>query len=201
MAKRVINDVISLEYIAIDRLTPFQGNLKYLTKKNYNKLKKTILDLGFSEPISVWENEDKLYVLNGHQRLYTLQEMAKEKYSIPDIPICRIRAKSLKEAKKKILALTSQYGTLSEESLADYIMDSDLSLEALENFNFPEINLKKFTDSIIKNNDIDKEIKKLEDQIELNRELLIVVECQDENMQKEVFGILSENNIECKIIS
>lgn len=35
-------------------IKPLQGSLKKLTNQNYEKLKKEIIELGFSEPISVW---------------------------------------------------------------------------------------------------------------------------------------------------
>ncbi|MBK8202452.1 MAG: hypothetical protein IPK68_09130 [Bdellovibrionales bacterium] len=49
------------ESVPYDKLNPLQGNLKDLSDENYSKLKKEILELGFSEPISVWENDGKLF--------------------------------------------------------------------------------------------------------------------------------------------
>ena len=55
----------------INKLKPLQGKLKKLSDSNYEKLKTEILETGFSEPISVWDDNGTLRILNGHQRLAT----------------------------------------------------------------------------------------------------------------------------------
>lgn len=54
--------------LPLSKLNEFQGDLKELTPVNYEKFKAELLHLGFSEPISVWKNKEKYYILNGHQR-------------------------------------------------------------------------------------------------------------------------------------
>lgn len=133
------------ECIAIERLTPFQGGLKTLSKENYEKLKKEILELGFSEPVSVWKNEDKLFILNGHQRVNTLLKMREDGFKIPDLPVNYVEARDLKEAKKKILALTSQYGSMESQGLYEFMNESGLTIdEVSESFRFPEIDFDSF---------------------------------------------------------
>lgn len=129
----------------IDQLEPFQGNLKELSKPNYEKLKKEILELGFSEPVSVWPHNGKFLLLNGHQRVRTLQSMKTEGFDIPKIPVSFIDAKDVKEAKKKILALTSQYGEITKQGLYEFMNDADLAMPEIEDsFRFPEINFEVF---------------------------------------------------------
>lgn len=130
------------ELIGIDSLEPFQGNLKDLSAENYEKLKKEILDLGFIDPISVWKFEGKNYVLGGHQRLRTLKAMRDEGYLIPEIPMTIVEADDVKEAKRKILALTSQYGEITGDGLYQFALDAQLSVQEIEeSFRFPEINI------------------------------------------------------------
>lgn len=134
------NDVIKQELVDINDLHPFQGNLKTLSKKELAKFKKQIKKLGFSEPFTVWENDGKKNIINGHQRLIALKSMQAEGEEIPKIPITFIRAKNVKEAKEKVLALTSSYGKMSRESLGDFLNDSDLNWDdAYEQFRFPEV--------------------------------------------------------------
>jgi 16S rRNA G966 N2-methylase RsmD len=134
----------------IAALIPFQGELKTLSDKNYEKLKKQILELGFSEPFSVWLDVEtgKARILNGHQRLATLKRMATEGFNIPLLPINHVNAKDAKEAKKKILSLTSQFGEMSANSLSDFMKEADLPFDFVEeNFRFAEVDnedLKKF---------------------------------------------------------
>lgn len=130
------------EYTSIK---PLQGSLKKLSNANYEKLKKEIVELGFSEPISVWKAPDALYALNGHQRLTTLGKMEKEGFYIPQVPINWIEANDTKEAKKKILALTSQYGEMTQDGLFEFMKAADLTLKEIrEDFRFPEVDFGKF---------------------------------------------------------
>lgn len=135
-------------HIDYTELVPFQGNLKELSKANYAKLRKEILELGFSEPISVWKNDGKYYVLNGHQRLRTIRELVEsEHYTCPPLPVNLVEASDIKEAKKKILALTSQYGKITDQGLYEFLNESSIDItEAEESFSFPEIDFKDFKD-------------------------------------------------------
>lgn len=60
----------------LDELVEFQGELKTLSPENAARLRREILELGFSEPISVWQHDGTCYILNGHQRVTVLRGMA-----------------------------------------------------------------------------------------------------------------------------
>ncbi len=123
-------------------LNDYQGTLKKLNAKGGLKLRKEILELGFSEPISVWEHEGRSHILNGHQRVAVLRQMAGEGYRIPALPVCVVEAASHSEAKRKVLALTSQYGTMTQEGLSEFLSDAEISLqEAMDSFQFPEVDM------------------------------------------------------------
>lgn len=130
--------------IPIEKLVEFQGNLKDLSDTNFEKLKKQILNLGFSEPLAVWKKGNKNFVLNGHQRLRVLKKMQAEGYFIPPLPVILVDAKSEKEAKKKVLSLTSQFGEITGQGLYEFMNDADLNFDEIEDFRFPEINLESF---------------------------------------------------------
>lgn len=131
--------------LELEQLTPFQGELKELSKANHDKLRKQIIELGFSEPICVWKNENKYYILNGHQRLRVLTEMKKaEGFKIPRLPVVEVEAETEHEAKKKVLALTSQFGNITGQGLFQFASEANIDLPTLEDFRFPEINLDAF---------------------------------------------------------
>jgi len=116
---------------ALDDLRPLQGDLKSLSDENYEKLKRSILEHGFSFPFFVWKNKGKLFVLDGHQRDKVLPRLRAEGYAIPPLPVAYIEAANEKEARKKILLLTSEYGHMTDESLVQFLKDSDLTLADL----------------------------------------------------------------------
>lgn len=136
--------------LPITSLVPFQNDLKSLSKENYEKLKRTILELGFSEPVTVWQHEDSNFILNnfilnGHQRVRALQMMIDEGYECPaEIPCSLVVAKNIKEAKKKLLSLTSQYGKIDDQGLYGFMTAADLIADDLKDFNFPEVDIEEF---------------------------------------------------------
>ena len=146
-------------------LEPFQGELKSLSKENYSKLKKMITELGFSEPISVWQTNDGLKILNGHQRLRTITEMVeKEGYHCPPIPVNWVEAENYDQAKRKVLALTSQYGKMETQGLYEFLSDSDIQPHQLgTDYHFPEINTDEFVDEYYK--EITEDKSDIEDEV------------------------------------
>lgn len=130
------------------QLTPLQDQMKILTDENYARLKKQILELGFSEPVSVWKDEaaNLIYVLNGHQRLRAIKHMVEEEgYTCPAIPVNMVTARDIKEARRKVLALGSQYGEIDSQGLAEFMVLAEVDLPELkDSFNFPDLDMPAF---------------------------------------------------------
>lgn len=107
---------IKTENIELSKLYEFQGDLKQLSKENYNKLRKSIIDNGFAEPFVVWEDgkENKIYVVGGNQRLKVLSSMKNAGEEIHDSYPCNfVECENRWHAKKLLLSLASQYGTVT----------------------------------------------------------------------------------------
>lgn len=143
--KDLIVDVKEMRWVEIETLKEFQGNLKDLVDDNYKKLKKDILALGFSEAITVWDDQGTLKIMNGHQRFRTLMRMKEEGHGIPQIPVVVIHAKDPREAALKVLSLTSQMGVMTGQGLYEFMNDHEITMEELTgSFRFPEINFDSF---------------------------------------------------------
>lgn len=108
--------------MSLDRLVAFQGGLKKLPTKNRDRLQASIVAKGFIAPIFVWG--DKL--LDGHQRVATLLHMRKSGWTIPDLPVCQIVAENEKDAREKLLAISSQYGEFDVDELKGWLADIDM---------------------------------------------------------------------------
>jgi hypothetical protein len=130
------------------KLLDFQGKLKTLHKSDYERLRDHILKRGFSEPISVWTWKGRKHILNGHQRLKTVKDMVeKEGYKTGPLPINQIDAKSWKEARRKVLSLTSQFGRTRAEGLFNFLKDTDITPEELlADFTFADLDLVDWVD-------------------------------------------------------
>lgn len=145
--KQITVQCVGAAVLPLHDLLPFQGELKTLSKDNYERLRKEILEDGFSFPVAVWEKEDEtnFYIIDGHQRVETLHRMREEGFSIPQIPVVFVKAKSFEAAKRKLLAGASQYGTINEPGLLAFLADTDLVAEDLiANFNLNGVDLQAF---------------------------------------------------------
>lgn len=133
------------DWLDIGQLEIFQGNLKDLSKENYQRLRKQILEQGFISPIHVWKNsKGAMKILDGTQRVRTLQAMAQEGISIPKLPVTFIEAKTEKDARKILLSLVSQYGQVTGAGMYEFMSAGDLGMGDLEDFRIPELDLDRF---------------------------------------------------------
>ncbi len=196
MGKKIRNDVERLEMMDIDQLTPFQGGLKELSDVNYAKLKAKIVKLGFSEAIGVWQSEGNNFILNGHQRLKTLTRMRDdEDYEIPPVPVLIIKAENFKQARRKVLSLTSQFGEMTAESLHNFMLESEIPFDELDSFRFPEVSLESMADQF------DEKPPKEEPEVVPKSIFEVVVTCASESEQEEIYNKLTEQGLTCRVLS
>lgn len=119
----IVHNENNLPTIPIADLLPTQGELKDLSELNYKKLKNTIDKRGFSVPVYVWEDSKGIkHLLDGHQRQRVLTT---EGWDDP-IPYLKVPAKNLQEAMARLLEITSQYGTITQEGIDEFIAKYDL---------------------------------------------------------------------------
>jgi hypothetical protein len=135
-----------------DEFINLQGDLKTLLDTNFIKLIESILVLGFSFPVFYWIDKttkpETKYIIDAHQRINVLNILERAfNFKIPKLPAIQIFAKDKVEAKKKLLALNSHYGDMSEETLYEYINEVGAEIDVANmdylRFNF---DVKNFID-------------------------------------------------------
>ena len=88
---------------------------------------------------------DQWHLLDGHQRVRVLKLLQAEGYTVPAVPAVQIHATSKADAKRKLLGMASQYGTVEPDGLYEYMAEAGVSMEELrDDFWLPEISLDKF---------------------------------------------------------
>ena len=105
------------------KLTDFQGELKKRDNTDYEKIEKSIKKHGFSFPFFVWVNNGINYVLDGHGRLGALQRMVARGEQVPALPVVYVECKNEAEAKEILLKLNSHYGTMTADSVHEFLGD------------------------------------------------------------------------------
>lgn len=161
--------------IPINMVEPFQGSLKTLSKRAFHKLKKSLVDFGFSFPLFVWRDSGHFWTIDGHQRVATLKEMQREGWSIPELPVVWIDANDEKEAKHKLLLAVGAYGKVTDEGLYEFIHQACLdSLAINETVELPEIDFEKFMDGYGLS-DVSKNQREIADEIMAKESILIKI--------------------------
>ncbi len=126
--------------LSIENMEGLQEGLKTIDEDSLRKLCGEIDSKGFNEPIAIWSDGKTNWILNGHQRLAALKQLETEGYKIPAVPICWVHAKSINEARRKILSLASQYGEVTHNGLRKFAQGSEMTMqEVAGRFRFPEI--------------------------------------------------------------
>ena len=110
----------------------FQGDLKTITPENLEKLKRSILKHGFTAPIFVWDNAGVKNILDGHQRLKALVDLQSEGFHVPDLPVVYVYADNEKDAKEKLLYITSQYGKTEIDNVTDFAKGIDIDFSEID---------------------------------------------------------------------
>ena len=141
------------DYVDLDELEEFQGDLATLSDVNFQKLEAAFLKHGITFAVSVWYHDGKKFLLDGHARRLVLKSMKERGYIIPLLPAVIVKAATEKEAKEKVLLARSEYHQTTDEGLFNFIMDADLDIVELEPLvSFQEIDFLEFKDDYFNNN-------------------------------------------------
>jgi hypothetical protein len=167
--------------LPLDRIEEFQGGLKARTKKDIEKIIKSILKWGFTFPFFVWKHEGRYHTIDGHGRILALVELRKKDYDLPPFPVVYIEAANEAEAKEKLLQQNSHYGKITREGLIEFMGDLEIDLE---DYSLPNITVKL--------DDAGSSVK-YQEKTEL------IIECSDENQAAGLYGEMKERGIKCRI--
>jgi hypothetical protein len=126
----------NLKTIDYRKLTPLQGDLKELSEKNKQKILNSFEKKGFFAPLYVWKHKGINYILDGHQRTTVLNEYNAEPYELPYV---EIEAANRKDAKERLLAISSQYGKATAKGLDSFLSEDDLDLDFVFDTTFEDL--------------------------------------------------------------
>lgn len=144
MLKITVHNPDNLPTVDYRELQDFQGELKDLDEKSYNKLLRVLTKKGFRVPFYYWTDPDDglKYTLDGHQRqrVFRREEVQNEKGGY-EFPAISIYAKDRREAKEQLLEISSQYGKITQEGYDAFAYDldgyDDSQFDALPDYSIP----------------------------------------------------------------
>lgn len=135
------------DHVPLDDLHPFQGELKSLSRDDFDRLRREIVETGIAFPVHVWKKpKDKVFIMGGHQRVRVLKHLRDEEgFEVPAIPVVYVMAKNEAEAKRRVLQDVAQYGRVERQGLYEFVVESKMDPSNLVNsFRIPDIDLKSF---------------------------------------------------------
>ncbi|TAK58517.1 MAG: hypothetical protein EPO24_08400 [Bacteroidetes bacterium] len=130
--KTIKSKIVKTELVEWRKLKWFQSNLKEISRSNFEKLKKSLINNSFIMPFHVWQQGKTRWILDGHHRQQAIQELEKEGYKIEDrLPANFMDCKDRKEAAKLVLIYSSIYAETTDNGLYDFLNLENLDLESL----------------------------------------------------------------------
>jgi ParB-like chromosome segregation protein Spo0J len=175
----------------IEKLIPAPYNPRKNLKpedKEYKKLKKSILEFDYIDPI-IW-NERTSRVVGGHQRLKILQEMGKTEIEVSVVDLPEEKEKALN------LALNKNSGTWDNLKLKNLLEELDIGAFDIEitGFDKDEMNdiIKKQSPA-----DIDELLKEYDMKETIENPIWVTIRTQPENREilEKALSILEQNGI------
>ena len=143
---------LKIEYIDINKITPYENNARKHQKADVEAIKKSIEAFGMNDPIGVWS--DKNIIVEGHGRLLALKELGYK-----EVPC--IRLDQLTDEQRKAYALAhNKTAELSEWDFEKLKQELDgISLD-MGDFGFEDFSLEDLENVKEDEFDIDSELQK-----------------------------------------
>lgn len=138
---------LEIEYMPLSMLKPYKGNAKKHTEKQIAKIKESIREFGFNDPIATWNGE----IVEGHGRFIAAMSLGLE-----TVPV--VRLDGLTDAERRAYGLVHNKLTMDtgfDAGLLDLELENlpDIDME-LYGFEMPELEIPEldgYRDGIKKN--------------------------------------------------
>lgn len=171
--------------IKIDELTPYQNNAKIHTEKQIEQIIRSIEQFGMNDPIAIWG--DNNIIVEGHGRLEALKRLGYDEAEC-------IRLDHLTDEERRAYTLAHNKLTMNT--------DFDFSILEEELRNIDTINMQDFDFTMKDYGYEEKEEKEKKDLSNDNLETYeVIIECNDEMEQEEVYEKLTNEGYTCRVLT
>ena len=121
---------LKIEYLSPDELTPYENNARKHTPVDIDGIKKSILDVGFLDPIGIWG--DKNLIVEGHGRQIAAKELHLDK--VPCIRLDQLTDEQRRE-------YTIRHNRSAELSSWDFdTLEEELAQLAIDGIDMDDLN-------------------------------------------------------------
>lgn len=123
-------DELKVEYLSPDELTPYENNTRKHVPEDIESIKKSILDVGFLDPIGIWGEQN--IIVEGHGRQIAAKELMLDK-----VPV--IRLDRLTDAQRREYAI--RHNRSAELSAWDFeTLEEELAQLQIDGIDMDDLN-------------------------------------------------------------
>lgn len=110
------------------------------------KLIESILKYQFVDPFKVWEDDGKIYCLDGKHRYLDLMKIEESGVKVPEeLPATFMQCDSLEDAAELVLIYSSQYAKITQQGLFDFVSKFEFdTIELKDAINIPEFSMQRY---------------------------------------------------------
>lgn len=113
-------------------------NFKEWIDDGDQKLVNSLLQYQFVDPFKVWENEGKIYCLDGKHRTLDLRKLIDLGTNVPDqLPATFLDCENMEEAAQLVLVYSSAYARITKQGLFDFADKFNLELPEMSTLSLP----------------------------------------------------------------
>lgn len=146
--------------------------LKAISEDAFIRLKNSIVENGFVQPLYIWHDGLNHYCLDGESRIEALRSLKQDGSPVPEeLPALFIQCKDIQEAARLTLIYSAIYSRLQQKGLFDFITEFDLNFKELrETIVLPDFSEDRF----IQTYDIEGILDAEEEEVFVDEESVIV---------------------------
>lgn len=168
---------LNVEYIPVGKLKPYDKNTRKHEDYDVSQIAKSIEQYGFNDPIGIWGKDN--IIVEGHGRLF-----AAKKLGMAEVPC--IRLDDLTDEQRR------EYAIMHNKTAELSSWDFDLLAEDIGELDFSGFNIEWGLPA----DEEEKERKSVEMQ---DNEFQIIIDCENEVEQSEIYEKLTELGIKCRL--
>lgn len=170
-----------VEYIDVNKLTLLENNPRQISKENFEKLKKSIKDNPYyfeARPIICSDRTKKIVILAGNQRYKASKDLG-----LKQVPCIILH--NLTEQKEKEIVIRDNvelgdwdYDLLANNWEVEDLQEWGVDVPVFENENVEELKSQEYKEKF-----------------------MIIIDCENELEQEQIYYKLQQQNIKCRVQS
>ena len=184
-----------VEYRPLESLKPLENNPRYIKEEDFERLCASVQnnpELFEAQPIILSDRTGELVIIAGNQRYRAAKEVG-----LKEVPTVLITGLTEQKEKEIIIRTNVTNGKWDYDRLAN----DDWNVDDLSDWGVDVSFLDPDDDEDNDDDDDNNETPEKDLSNEVNTSFEVIVECDNEEMQQEIFNNLTEEGYKCRVLT